>query len=176
MKNKKKIAAAALFLIIVILVAGIYRVWKRKSNAESTSRSIPQMRFEALDGGSFSTAELPAGKCVIINYFDPGCGTCQYMTGEIARQRDRLQDVSLVMISQGDRAATAEFARRYHVDHAPDIRILLEGNGSFFNIFGTSVTPAYFIYSKEGRLKKRLLGEFDINQLLNTVSNVESAR
>lgn len=123
--------------------------------------------FTSLSNGIFSNKDLPnTNSKIIINYFSPTCEHCQYMATSFLKNKEKLKDVTIIMVTIADSNSIAKFNDDYKLNTLPHIILLRDPKFQFENTFGTSTVPSFFIYN-EGKLVKKIIGETKMDNLLN---------
>lgn len=140
----------------IALVAGI-----AAALALSPRPAAPEVRFTALTGENFSTADL-RGKVVLVNFWATWCTTC---VAEMPRMIDtyrkfapRGYEMVAVAMQSDHPNAVADFTRK----RALPFRVALDGDGDIAKQFGrVRITPTSFLIGKDGRVIKEYVGEPD---------------
>jgi thiol-disulfide isomerase/thioredoxin len=125
------------------------------------------MQLNKIDGELFNINDIinNKAKLIIFNYFNPDCEHCQYMVKSFFADKNKLSDVTIVMVTAADSTATARFYTDYKLNELPNIIVLRDPAFQFPKIFGTGIVPSFFIY-KNKKLVKKIMGETKIENLL----------
>lgn len=155
-------SSLGLFGILIARKIGI------RHRAETTVLHIPDFRFVDLDGRIVDRGHIGAyDHYLVFNYFDPGCEHCQYMASQIARNSARLQNFRIIMVTGADSASARTFRHCYGLDTLSNVRMVRDVDYSFFRLFGTGLTPSFFVYNNKGDLQRRILGATKIELLIS---------
>ncbi|HEX8461730.1 MAG TPA: TlpA disulfide reductase family protein [Segetibacter sp.] len=168
MKQKFRIILALLFIaLIAVLSKNIYFKIQAKSVLQKTISDLPDFTLTtALDNEPFrSTIFKNSNDTILINFFSPTCEHCQYMASSFIKNKEQLQNVKIVMVTIDDSISVAKFKKDYQLNIMPNVLLLRDTKFQFEKIFGTSVVPSFFLYVN-GKLKKRIIGETKIENLL----------
>lgn len=169
--------AKKIFKIVVIALAvlfvGFYgvRLVKKIQKNYQIARSrgaMPQFRFTTLDHHPFTKQSLSDSLgTVIFELYAPGCSHCQNMAKSFAANQDRIKNMEILMVTPySDSAEVEAFIKEYNLESLPNTRFLLDPERQFFNIFGLTGTPYFYIY-KDNVLKKVVRGEADVKEVLD---------
>jgi peroxiredoxin len=121
----------------------------------------PEVRFAALSGESFSTAQL-RGKVVLVNFWATWCDTCvremPKMVETYRKFAPRGYEMVAVAVQSDPPSSVAEFAKRRELP----FRVALDSSGEIAKRFGpVRITPSSFLIDREGRIVKQFTGEPD---------------
>lgn len=160
-------------IVAVIFAGGYYggKILRNISQKYRTARikaSVPKFSFTTLENKKFTNKDLtnPNGK-IIFEVYAPGCSHCQKMAQRFAKNKDRIKDMEVLMVTPfGDSAKVSEFIKTFGLDSLPNTRFLLDTKNEFYNIFGRTGTPYFYIY-ENNKLANTIRGETDINNILN---------
>jgi thiol-disulfide isomerase/thioredoxin len=163
-----------LITLSVILLLGIiflsFKIWiilNQKNKIKVTIQQLPSVNLRRIDGIFLNIDTFKSSKeLLVLNYFNPNCEHCQYMAQSFLANKDKLSDVTIVMVTVADSAATANFYGDYQLNKLPNIIVLRDTKFQFPAIFGTGVVPSFFIY-KNKKLVKKIIGETKIENLLS---------
>jgi thiol-disulfide isomerase/thioredoxin len=166
-KAVQSIIVIAAFLLSTFLGISIYKKIIAKNIADKNTSTLPAFSFATVGNKTFSNEDLSdTNSKIIINYFNPACEHCQYMAKSYVKNADKLNDISLIMITIADSSSISKFRNDYHLDSLHNITFLRDPKLQFEKIFGTSSVPSFFIY-KDRKLVKKIIGETKIENLLN---------
>ncbi|MDH4324650.1 MAG: TlpA family protein disulfide reductase [Betaproteobacteria bacterium] len=122
---------------------------------------VPQARFIALAGDSFTAADL-RGRVVLVNFWATSCVTCVAEMPKMAatwrKYAPRGYDMVAVAMSYDHPNAVAAFVRH----QALPFRVALDTDGAVARAFGNvSVTPTTYLLDRSGRIVAKYVGEPD---------------
>jgi len=160
------------FLIVPILVLlGLsflgyktYRVMEKKKQARQAARQLPKLDFEFLN-----PLVIRNGIPVLVIFFSPDCDHCQYMTKKIVEHHDEFKEVQLIMIAPATKAGIQQFANEYDLNKLKDVNLGMDTNFKFFKIFGSTMTPSFFVYNRQHVLVKSIQGETKLSNILSLI-------
>ncbi|MGF7230284.1 peroxiredoxin family protein [Arachidicoccus sp.] len=168
MKKFSKICIAVIVLLLLsyFVYKIVHKIQFKEQVAENTA-TIPQFNFQTVSHKGFSKQNIAdtLGR-VILQLFSPDCEHCQYMAQSIVKNKTRLQGAEILMVTPfGDSSSVAQFAKTYGLDSLSNVHLLLDTKDEFYNIFGSSLVPSFYVY-KNNRLVKSIKGETRIDNLL----------
>ena len=142
---------------------GIVRIQRIRSDAAR----LPNFAFRTLDGSSFTEEMISTGYSrLVINHFSPDCEFCQDMTGRIRDGQQKLGNTLVIMVTEADSSEVLAFMDKYRIRDRKNILVLRDPDFSFYRKFGTGVSPCFFVYDGNRRLAKRVVGETNIEDLI----------
>lgn len=131
---------------------------------------LPTFSILTIDSTTYTNANLPAGKPVIIIYFSPECGHCQYELGEIAKKMDsaNLTRAQFVLVSFHPIPDLKKFAATYGLTKFPNIVLGRDPKYFIPSFFRVEFTPYVAIYSPV----REFAGEFRMGAKPQELSEV----
>lgn len=160
------IVGAALLAVGYLGFSSFNKIKKNKQIAENI-QSLPAFSFQQQLSGSFSNANLDANaERLIINFFNPECEHCQYMAGEIKKNKEKLSKHQLLLVTTADSIAVDKFNKTYGLNELPNLVLLRDTRYQFVPVFGSHIIPSFFVYDNDHRLVKKTTGETKIDNLL----------
>lgn len=156
------------FLVIGYLVYQINHKINIKNRVAENIITIPQFSFSTIQHQTFTKQNIrdTLGN-VIIQLFSPDCEHCQYMAQSMVKNKEKLKDIEIIMVTPfADSSSAAQFAQTYQLNTLKNVHLLLDNKAAFFKIFGSSLVPSFYVY-KNNKLVKAIKGETKIENLLN---------
>lgn len=158
-------------LLTTILFASLLFLFK--SVSAQVPKVLPTFTFnEVYQSGQFNSDKLPKTGYIVLNFYDPGCGHCQKMGSGIARNLQKLKNVSFYFISMNDKAYVDGFINMHAkaLKSASNVKFLFDPGTQFIEKFSPANYPSLYIYDAKTRaLVQHLDGEEDVNKLLKAV-------
>jgi len=137
-----------------------------KEEIYSQLKRLPNPPFVDLDSGLF---KIPAGKNVILIYFNPDCIHCHEEATQIKKGLHLLKDTKIVFFSDDLITNIRSFGLRQNmVDHS-GVSFAKIPPQLLFKNFGTLGVPHIFIYGADGKLKKQFKGKTSMERILKAV-------
>lgn len=159
-----------IFLIISLIMSIVITAVKRKkeNNFRVNYYSIiPKFTFLSLDNNKITESDIKSEtKRVIFNYFSPNCDHCQNMALQFSKNKIKLRNVTILMISNSDSASINKFKMDFQLSSITNIILLRDTDNTFYKIFGTANVPSFYIYD-DGKFVKQIIGEAEIGNILN---------
>lgn len=156
------LSALGLFGFLIARKIGI------RQRAETIVLHVPDFRFVDLDGRIVSRGNMGRYEhYLIFNYFDPECDHCQYMARQIAHNSTQMRNFRIIMVTGADSLSARIFRHSFGLDTMGNIQVVRDVDYSFFRLFGTGLTPCFFIYDSKGDLRRRISGATRIELLTN---------
>jgi len=107
----------------------------------------PAFRLPRLDGGELSLEEY-RGRRVLLVFSDPHCGPCEQLAPELERQQRRASDLSVVMVSRGDRHANQAKVDKYKLTFP----VALQRQWEISRDYGMFGTPIAYLIDEGGMI------------------------
>ena len=130
----------------------------RMAEALSAGSPAPQFELPAMDGSRFALAGALSRGPVLAIFFKISCPVCQYALPFYQRifKSYGNSNVSIIGISQNEKADTAEFIKKYGITFP----VLLDDTKSFpaSNAYGLTTVPSTFWISPEGIVEIASIG------------------
>ena len=103
----------AAFLVIGYFVYKIVHTINLKKQVAENTASIPQFSFSTIQHQTFKKRNIAdtLGN-IIIQLFSPDCEHCQYMAESFVKNKEKLNDIEIIMVTPfGDSSSVAQFER-----------------------------------------------------------------
>lgn len=160
----------SLFIIIVSCIVSIisflgYKTYKFQNIKKITAEKIKRLPALHFKFKSFDTTTIE-GKFVIVNYFSPDCEHCLYMISNILENRNAFQRAHIFMITPAKESEVTDFINKNRLDSINFITIGIDTSFSFFQTFGSSLIPSFYIYNAQHELDTVFKGETKIENLI----------
>lgn len=154
------VAGSSCFLIV-----NIFHMIQIKREAAATSLMLPVFSFRTTDNRVFCNEMTdPSADTLLLNYFDPDCEHCQFMTAVLKKNAPAFHHTQILMISPADSISIRHFISHQQLITVPHIRVLQDSRYQFIKLFGTAAVPSFFIYVNR-RLVKKVTGETKLQNL-----------
>jgi hypothetical protein len=159
LKVKTKIVLFGVVLIGVIslISVGIFYKAKYKSRVKENISSLDSIQYVSLDSSLHEI--IPSDNYKVIFFFDSDCDHCQAEALVISENISRFANADVYFFSKEELHAISKFANEFGLAKIPDIKI---GQVDFNHVIlkmGVITYPMCFIYSREGKLLKKYVGE-----------------
>ena len=168
---KKIILIILLFvfsLTMVLLISGVSsRMVKEKRINEKIS-ILPSFSYKTLAKEDFYSSEIKNGPVLIVR-FHPECEHCQYEISQIFKSEIPTLISTTLLISSDHPDSIRKFLKQFNNIDYPSIVALADTSDSFGSIFGKDIVPSNYIYNKELKLVKVILGEVKTETILKYI-------
>jgi hypothetical protein len=154
----QSIAIAVFTLVLTLLISGVIRKKLEAKNINEKIASLPSFSFSTLGRGEFNSSEIREGPVLIVR-FHPECEHCQYEISQILKSDIPDFFSNTLLISSAHPDSIRKFLNRFNYSDKPSVVALADTSDSFRNIFGKDIVPSNYIYNKDLKLVKVLLGE-----------------
>jgi peroxiredoxin len=170
MKKKGKIIIITLVIAsIAFLSSKIFIQIEMQKKISENIKKLPPFSFVQLDGSTCTNDNIKSNNgVVLIIYFDPDCDHCQYVTTQIVKNINAFSNSQIIMVTNADIISVKHFVTAYHLQGIKNMIVLRDPRSDFYRIFGSAVTPSFFIY-KNGIISKTIKGETKIENIINAI-------
>lgn len=150
--------------------------------AQEGSNTVPAVKVQKLDGGTFNTGDLENdGNPIIINFWATWCSPCKRELNNIAEMYEDWQDetgVKIVAISIDDARNMAKVAP-YVNGKAWEYEVYIDPNGDFKRALGVNNVPHTFLVNGDGSIVWQHNSysegdEYELFELVKKLANGES--
>lgn len=139
--------------------------------AQSIQQMPPFQQFVRYDNGNSFTVDSLAREGVnVLIFYDPGCGHCQELGYDIAKNWDNWSpNISFYFISMGEKEGVDRYTAQYAkgLDQKANVTFLQDPTGEFITLFDPQNFPSTYIYSAKD---KSLIQFYDG---VNTTKNMQ---
>lgn len=134
---------------------------------------IPVFNLLLLDSTSIiNTADIPQGKVTVIVLFYPECEYCQEETIDLIKHRDAVKEIQFYYVSMDSLHRIKSFSIFYGLNTWTNVVFGRDFTGSFPRLSGLHKIPSSLVYDKQGRLRARIVGGFDANEIIGIVKKM----
>jgi hypothetical protein len=158
--NKKTIIILLSLSIVIILLLLVSKASNKRQELENAIIKEPALPFLFI-----KKAQPKQYKQDIINYFNPNCEICQNLIADIIKNRSKLYNSHIILVSNAPLKDVIAFKSYYQLDSLPFFSISIDTAFLFQKTFGHSETPSFFVYQNK-KLVKKIIGETKIENLL----------
>lgn len=141
------------------------------SRIETTSRSLPNVALESLDGAP-ATLDAYQGRPMVVNLWASWCPPCRREMPVLEQAQQRRDHVQFLFVNQREGRRTI---RRYLDTQELDLdNVLLDHSGAIGRTVGTAGLPTTLFYDPHGRLVDVHTGELSRASLHSALERFES--
>jgi peroxiredoxin len=131
----------------------------------TVTRPAPEVKFSALSGETFSTADL-RGKVVLVNFWATYCSDCLKEMPKLVDTHRKFSargyETIAVAVWRDDAGRVAQYAAK----NALPFKVAVDSSGEIGREFGkVRITPMSFLIDKNGKVVRRYVGEPDWAEL-----------
>jgi peroxiredoxin len=144
--------------------------------ALSAGKAAPEITLQKMDGGKFNLREALSQGPVLAVFFKISCPVCQFALPYVERlyQAYRGKNVSIVGVSQNNKADTAKFMQEYKLT----LPVLLDDTSSYpvSNAYGLTNVPTLFWIEGDGEIGLSSVGwsRADMEQINRLIAEAGS--
>ena len=134
---------------------------------------IPQRRMRKgmyILPSLFTTANIAAGKKVILFFYSPTCPHCRAQMREILKHIDQYKDLQLCVLTWSDFPAMKKFNTYFNLQKYPNIITGIDTGFVVPKIYGITAVPFMAAFDRDKRLKSAYLGRMSSKTLLRAVN------
>lgn len=156
----------SLLTFIVLTLAGC-QSGEKKTETQKTvplQNDLPALQLITTTGQPIFAKTL-RGKTILV-LFQPDCDHCQREAIQIQENLEAFKSYQLYFVSDVTDQELIAFAHTYKLDDQPNIHFSTTTADQIISNFGPLDTPSLFIYSNEGKLVNKFIGETDISKIV----------
>ncbi len=117
------------------------------------------------DSTTFTKADLPKKKAVLVMIFSPDCEHCQHEVEELKANYSLFKKVNILMASPIEFKYIKKFYEDYQIADYPKITMGRDPNYMLGTFYKVRSFPALFLYDKKGNFVKAFDGKTPITQI-----------
>ena len=155
-------------LSMILLISGVSSKMIKEKRINEKISVLPSFSFKTLAKDDFSSSEIKKGPVLIVR-FHPECEHCQYEISQIFKSDIPALVSNTLLISSDHPDSIRKFLEQYNSSDYPSVIALADTSDSFSDIFGKDIVPSNYIYNKELKLVKVLLGEVKTETILKYI-------
>jgi hypothetical protein len=154
-----------------LLMLGLLSVLScnRGTEEQRKRQTLPDFKFEALEGGELSQAQIAEGKPIVILYFDPDCSHCKETIASILAVGNAADALEWVLVSPADKSRVIPFLQENGLSSRPNFHAGLCSPQQFLDTFGTTQAPTTLFYAEDHDLKRAYKGKVDKEGILTGI-------
>lgn len=121
--------------------------------------SLPGLEFKDTDNNKIDVSDRVRGKVVIVNFWATWCEPCAEEFPSMVKLLEKFPEVVILAVShdsQKDDIAT--FAKAFSLDAQKNLILLWDQDLSLGNLFKTNKLPESYVFDRDGRLVKKVVG------------------
>jgi thiol-disulfide isomerase/thioredoxin len=138
----------------------------------SGATAAPELNLPLYDGGVLRLSDH-RGKLVVVNFWASWCVPCRAEMPRLASASETFKDRGVVFVGvdvgdspENGRAFLGQFGIRYA--NGPDQSLTIA------KTYGVTVLPATFFVDRDGRIRQRVMGEIQPDQLTRSIETILS--
>jgi thiol-disulfide isomerase/thioredoxin len=167
---KKKILKLSIYgsIFSLFLFLGIYSISIIKEK-KITGDNIKMLKnfcaLNIVNDNEFCINLLP-NKPIILMFMNPECDHCQEEIKQIKRNKDKLKDISILLITSAPIKQVTDFYFVNGLSNLSNLQFLSDENMNITNDFDVHAIPSIFLYNDKRELVYKFNGEIKIEALL----------
>lgn len=166
MKNKTlKIFAIIIPLVFIGIMIYLFTNYQSKKAKVEALKSIPVFSVKDINGNTISNIDLQKGNKLLV-YFNTECHFCQAEMQELSAINEQHLDVQWIMFSSQSLAEIKNFATKYNLQNAKNIKWCTDPKAEVYTKFAMTGIPYFLGYNKENKLVHRSTGAIKIEKVL----------
>ena len=167
MKKYLKIFIPLVFISLVSFLG--YKIVTKinyKKEVAANIKTIPDFKYQNLQGESFSNKNLKKGTPTLFIYFNSECEYCNEETKMIQERLNEFNRYQLVFVSFEKPELIKTFAQKYNLLNYDNIHFVCDTKVTFATTFDVQSLPCLVLYDKNQQLIEKLKGQTKVEVLL----------
>lgn len=159
-------------LLLSLAVGGMYlgygiihKITHKKEVSYRVAR-LPRFQFRDAEGPVL-TAQHLKNKPAWLLYFDSSCEFCRMEIRDIVKNKERLADIQVIMISAEEMPVLQKFRKEQGFESLKNIHIVRDSSHQCYERFGLVSTPSSLLYDTQGALVERFNGVVKVEKILH---------
>ncbi len=161
-------------VLLFVAIAATFSVCAQDGGADlppfMKTKKLPEFNILQPDSTWLTRQQLPAADFIIIVYFSPDCGHCQYEAKEMINNMDSLQNTFILWVSYRDMADIKGFAQTYGFYNHKNLKVGRDPSYTIPSFFQIKYTPYVAVYNKKGEYLKAFEGGVEMPELNSFLS------
>lgn len=157
----------ALLLSVFLFVCSFLGFAQSQPDFKKIGAPLPPFVIAKTAGGTFSNAQLKAGKPVMLMIFSPQCDHCEHMIDSIKHISYQFKETQLVLVAEDrNKDYMVDFVKKTGILSAPLFKNIGTDKGNLiYYTYTNKILPQVNIYDEKHRLVKTLDGNFPMDSL-----------
>jgi len=152
----------SVLVLVCLLSAGAWFMFAPKPQA-------PEVTFQTLDEKTFATQDL-RGKVVLVKFWATSCVTCMKQMPDTVKLYEEFSPQGFDVVAVAMSYDPEEYVKHYVQSRQLPFTVALDKTGEVAKAFDdVRLTPIAFLVGKDGSIIKKYLGNYDKQDLRNTV-------
>ena len=145
MKNKTlKILAITIPILLIGVMVYLFANYQSKKTKVEALQSIPTFSAKDISGATINNKDLQNGNKLLV-YFNPECHFCQAEMQELSAINNQHLDVQWIMFSSQSIAEIKNFATKYNLQNAENIKWCTDPKAEVYTQFAMTGNPCCLI-------------------------------
>jgi len=161
-------------IILALSVLSMFGCNNRLPSVKTGFEGKPLPEFNLLLNDSttyINTANIPAGKPVVLFYFSPECPYCRAQMDGIIKDMTTLKDIRFYIFTSWPFPEMKAFYKHFQLNKYPNISVGVDYADFFAGHFKATGVPYMAIYQKDKKLNKAFLGNVNSKQIIEVAQN-----
>lgn len=134
-------------------------------------RLMPSFNLLLEDSSTrLSSAEIPAGKPIIVIGFSPTCKHCGKETDDIIKHIDQFKNTPIYFVTPYPFKEMRGFYRYFKLNRYPNIKMGRDSSDYFMSYFKVTTIPFTAVFDSKKRLKQAFVNPVDAVQLAKAIA------
>lgn len=162
-KKKMLIFGSVVIVIILLISLAILNQINYKNRVKENILNLDSIQYLSIDSSFHSITS--SDKYKVIFFFKSECDHCQNEAKLISANASSFLNTDIYFFSTEELPPIKEFARKFGLSKKPDFGIGRVDSRQVAHKMGVNTYPMCFIYSRDGSLLKKYVGEVKIEAL-----------
>lgn len=155
------------FVIAILLSIALYSQTDSIQPPYKKFPTFPPVKLLLVDSTTSAIKnDLPKKKPILLMIFSPDCDHCQHETEELVKVMDKLEKVTIVMVTMRPYADMMAFREKYGLAQYKNIIMGQDTDFFLLPFFNVSNLPFLAFYDKKGELISVFAGSMPMEKLL----------
>lgn len=138
---------------------------------QKDSLHIPSFTILKTDSSYVNDQKIPKDKPLVIVYFSPTCGHCQFTADEFSKKMNEMKSFFFVWLSYSPLDEIKDFEIAYRLNQYKNVVVGRDANYYIPSFYRVKSTPFMAVYSKEGHLLQTYEKGTDPDTIINLLKD-----
>lgn len=163
-----------IFIIIILGFIIFLLVRNSKDEILPVGSNLPGIEYSGISGCGKLHSEM---RPVIIIYFSPTCGHCQYQLKVFNRHIKQFKNMTIYFLTTAKNFFDKKLNTNWNnLNSSTNVIFGIINKDTFKKNFGYTITPSFFFFSDKGKLKEKIKGELKLTMILKITRSLTSGR
>lgn len=155
--------------LTVLAIFGLISLNGCSTDATISMGELDQLNMIKLDGSKFEFKKSDLRNYLLAVVYSPGCEHCQAEAQEFYKNRDKWQNITLIMIGSEPLQSLQDFSEMYGLNQLENVKFVYASPVNTFDLMRVVDLPHMRLYDKNFKPIREFVGTTAIDKILSYV-------